>query len=50
MNFERGLMVFKYIFYIFVGRNELNFEGISNHSYLVYTIDVSVILSEARRA
>ena len=23
---------------------------ISNHSYLVYTIDVSVILSEARRA
>ena len=29
MNFERGLMVFlKYIFYIFAGRNELNFEGI----------------------
>ena len=23
---------------------------LSNHSYLVYTIDVSVILSEARRA
>ena len=23
---------------------------VSNHSYLVYTIDVSVILSEARRA
>ena len=27
-----------------------NLLNISNHSYLVYTIDVSVILSEARRA
>ena len=27
-----------------------NEKQISNHSYLVYTIDVSVILSEARRA
>ena len=28
----------------------LTINHLSNHSYLVYTIDVSVILSEARRA
>ena len=32
------------------GADFADFTDISNHSYLVYTIDVSVILSEARRA
>lgn len=33
-----------------IGKSRYKKKLISNHSYLVYTIDVSVILSEARRA
>jgi len=35
---------------IYVREKSTNERGLSNHSFLVYTIDVSVILSEARRA